>query len=50
MNAGNKAAMGLVWLVFGLWLLQKPNCNRGCQTIAEHIINHGLADLFVAAG
>ncbi len=29
-----------------LWLVSRPNCSRGCQTVAEHLIEHGLADFF----
>ena len=36
-----------VFLV-GLWLASRPNCSRGCQTVAEHLIEHGLADFFAA--
>lgn len=32
-------------IVAGLWLLSNPGCNRGCRTVAEHFIEHGIADL-----
>jgi len=34
-----------VFLV-GLWLASRPNCSRGCRTVAEDLIEHGLADFF----
>jgi hypothetical protein len=33
-------------ILVGLWLASRPNCNRGCQTVAEHLVEHGLADFF----
>jgi hypothetical protein len=35
---------GLVILV-GLWLSSQPNCNKGCKSVAEHLVQHGLEDL-----
>jgi len=34
-------------VVIGLWLLSKPRCNRGCKTVAEHLLTDGL-DGFIA--
>ncbi len=28
----------------GIWLASKPNCDRGCQTVADHLIVQGLDD------
>jgi len=28
----------------GVLLLQNPRCNRGCKTIAQHLIEHGIQD------
>jgi hypothetical protein len=29
-------------VVLGLWLLSRPDCGRGCRTVEEHLINHGI--------
>jgi hypothetical protein len=29
----------------GLVLLSNPRCNRGCRTIAEHLVSHVIDDL-----
>lgn len=38
------------WILAGIalsvWLLSKPNCQRGCRTVAEHLLEHELAALF----
>jgi hypothetical protein len=39
-----------MWLVLGgvalgLVLLSSPKCNRGCRTLAEHLIMHGIDEL-----
>jgi hypothetical protein len=36
---------GLVLLLLGALLLKNPRCNRGCKTVGEHIVSHGLDDL-----
>jgi hypothetical protein len=38
----DKYALPMLALVVGYILLQKPNCNRGCKTIAEHLVTDGL--------
>jgi hypothetical protein len=33
-------------LVGAGWLLTRnPNCSQGCQTVAQHLLNHGIDDL-----
>jgi hypothetical protein len=32
-------------IAFGLFLLSNPKCNRGCRTLAEHLITHGIDEL-----
>jgi hypothetical protein len=32
-------------VALGLWLLSNPRCNRGCQTLAEHLLSHSLEAL-----
>jgi hypothetical protein len=34
-------------ILFALWLASNPHCNRGCHTVAEHLLEHGI-DEFVA--
>jgi len=29
-------------IVLGVFLLASPRCNRGCKTLAEHLITHGI--------
>jgi hypothetical protein len=35
--------VGLVTL--GIVLSSRPNCNRGCRTLAEHLAQHGVQDI-----
>ena len=30
--------------LLSLWLLSRPKCRRGCRTVAEHLLEHGLED------
>jgi hypothetical protein len=39
-----KMMMGLGFTVVTLLLLSSPRCNRGCRTVLEHILYHGLDD------
>lgn len=48
MDASDKAVLGLALFVLGLVLLQKPNCRRGCRTIAEHLLTDGLDEVVAA--
>ena len=29
----------------GLYLVSDPRCDRGCRTVAEHLLNHSLSAL-----
>ncbi len=29
----------------GMWMLSSPRCNRGCKTVAEHLVRHAVDDL-----
>lgn len=40
------SAVALVGLA--IWLASDPRCDRGCKTVAEHLIEHGIGDLFKA--
>ncbi len=33
-------------IALGALLLSDPHCTRGCRTVAEHLIGHGIEDLF----
>jgi len=48
-NEMSKKEQHLLWVVggiaFGLVLLSSPRCNRGCRTLAEHLITHGIDEL-----
>ena len=32
-------------VALGWFLLSSPRCNRGCRTLAEHLITHGIDEL-----
>jgi len=32
-------------VLLGLYLLSNPRCNRGCKTVAQHLLFHGLDGL-----
>ena len=40
--------VGVSLLVVGLAWAHYQNCNRGCQTFAEHLVEHGLQDIIAA--
>ncbi len=37
--------IGTALAVVGILLLMRANCRRGCRTLAEHLVEHGLEDL-----
>jgi len=37
--------VGGVTIVAGIWLTSKPNCPT-CSTVAEHLIEHGIKEIF----
>ena len=39
--------VGVVLAIVAILLLARPNCNRGCRTVAEHLFVHGLEDFIV---
>ncbi len=45
-EASAGALAGLLMVAVGLALLSDPQCGRGCRTVAEHILQHGLEDFF----
>lgn len=48
MDTNEKIIPGLFLLMLGLMLLQKPNCRRGCRTVAEHLLTDGLDGMIAA--
>lgn len=48
MQSNDKIILSLIVCLVGLFLLQKPNCNRGCKTIAEHLLTDGLDEMIAA--
>lgn len=47
MSVNERLFLSLAVFLVGLWLLSKPRCNRGCKTMAEHLVTDGL-DGFLA--
>lgn len=45
MSTDNKFILGLLVFLVGLALLQRPNCRRGCRTMAEHLLTDGLDEM-----
>ena len=45
----SKKEQRMLWVLggiaLGLALLSSPKCNRGCRTLAEHLITHGIDEL-----
>jgi len=46
MKKNDKTALWIFGGIVGLLLLSSPNCDRGCQTLAEHLLTHSLDKLF----
>lgn len=40
--SNEKWAWATFGVIAGIFLLSSPKCNRGCKTLAEHLISHGL--------
>ena len=38
---------GIVLSLAAMWLLSDPKCNRGCRTVAEHLLEHGIRDIIL---
>jgi hypothetical protein len=45
MNNNKMVWTGVSLMVLAVVLASRPTCNRGCQTLAEHLIEHGLSDM-----
>jgi len=48
MDGNDRAILGLLLFALGFFLLQKPNCRRGCRTIAEHLLTDGVDEVMAA--
>jgi len=48
MNSDRVFWAGLGLLTVGLILVSRPNCNRGCRTVAQHLMEHGINDVVTA--
>jgi hypothetical protein len=35
----------LLMLITGAYLLSQPQCRKGCKTVAEHLLRHGVQGL-----
>jgi hypothetical protein len=44
-DTSNALATGLLVLIAGAVLLSNPRCERGCRTVGEHLLTHGLETL-----
>jgi hypothetical protein len=38
---------GLLFLATYYVLTRNPRCNRGCKTLAQHLLEHGIDDILV---
>ena len=39
-----KILAGLGLMLLAGWMLSNPRCNRGCKTVAQHLLDHGIDD------
>jgi len=39
---------GLSLVAIGIALVSYKNCNKGCQSFAEHLVEHGAQDIIAA--
>jgi len=47
-KAETKILIGFLLVIGGAVLLSNPRCPRGCKTVAEHLLSHGLDDLIAS--
>ena len=40
----NQFVLALLFAGLGVVLLSDPKCRRGCRTVAEHLLSHGIED------
>ncbi len=49
-ESANLLGIALATFLVGAALASDPKCQRGCRTLAEHLIKHGLDEFFRALG
>ena len=37
--------LGVLAVLVGKALLSEPRCQRGCRTLAEHLVEHGINNI-----
>ena len=48
MKTNDKVLVGLAFVALGWFVLNSnPRCNRGCRTVGEHLLEHGIEDIVV---
>lgn len=45
MNNERMVLAGFGVAVAALILMSRPNCKRGCRTMAEHLLEHGVDEI-----
>jgi hypothetical protein len=48
MNRDRMFWTGVGLVALALILASRPNCNRGCRSVAEHLFEHGVDDAIAA--
>lgn len=44
-RSSNHAVFGVGLVLLSLWLLPRPDCDDGCQSVAEHLFKLGASIL-----
>lgn len=44
-DSSNALAVGILVFLAGEAFLSTPRCERGCRTVGEHLLTHGLKTL-----
>ena len=50
MHMKNQFGLALLLVGIGIVMLQDPKCRRGCRTLAEHLVSHGIDDFLASLG
>jgi hypothetical protein len=45
MKTEHLIAIGIGSVIVAAILASNPHCNRGCQTLAQHLAQHGIDDI-----
>ena len=48
MKSEKALLIGLGIAMVGIFLASNPSCRRGCRSVAEHLIEHGVADFLAS--